>query len=500
MLFASSLNEEAMAQKPIIMDHIKQVLKLAELNVSVMPTAGTTTASVTIDWHDVPGVTQYRFRFRPQGALNWNVSTITGSERTYNYLSFNTVYEVQIRVYESATHQGEYSPTYIFTTPPIPGNLPNCIVPTPSTTVLNANSAQISWTPVLFSQSFQVQLRAKNTLVWGGTTTAYNQVLFNALLPNTCYEYRVRTQCQAGTTDQGVSDFSIIDSFRTPEVLICPTPLHLMPVWVHATSAMVSWTGGANAQGYNVQMRVKNAATWGGTTLSDTAYTFINLSPSTTYEFRVRSVCSNIVGSTTTSAFSVVAEFTTAAIPLENCLAPAQSIAIASLDAVTISWDSSINGQSYFVQIKPSTALQWGGSSTSNCQLTFNRLSPNTAYQYRIRTTCVAGTTHTPMSTFSAIQTFNTSALRQGLIYDKEGVYPNPTAGQVTVIRSTTQAELYKVFLTDVTGRLLYQTNVECAEGTATWSFSMLPYPRGVYFMRVIDCEGLSRVYTIQRE
>lgn len=35
MLFASSLNEEAMAQKPIIMEHIKQVLQLAELNVPI---------------------------------------------------------------------------------------------------------------------------------------------------------------------------------------------------------------------------------------------------------------------------------------------------------------------------------------------------------------------------------------------------------------------------------------------------------------------------------
>lgn len=35
MLFASSSNEEAMAQKPIIMEHIKQVLQLSELNVPI---------------------------------------------------------------------------------------------------------------------------------------------------------------------------------------------------------------------------------------------------------------------------------------------------------------------------------------------------------------------------------------------------------------------------------------------------------------------------------
>jgi ActR/RegA family two-component response regulator len=35
LLFASSSNEEAMAQKPIIMEHIKQVLQLSELNVPI---------------------------------------------------------------------------------------------------------------------------------------------------------------------------------------------------------------------------------------------------------------------------------------------------------------------------------------------------------------------------------------------------------------------------------------------------------------------------------
>jgi ActR/RegA family two-component response regulator len=35
MLFASSLNEEAMPQNPVIMEHIKQVLQLTELNVPI---------------------------------------------------------------------------------------------------------------------------------------------------------------------------------------------------------------------------------------------------------------------------------------------------------------------------------------------------------------------------------------------------------------------------------------------------------------------------------
>jgi hypothetical protein len=468
-------------------------------HTSITPSAGSTNASVTIQWDDVPAVTQYRFRFRPQGTLHWTVSTITGSERTYNYLLFNTTYEVQIRVYESATQQGEYSNIYTFTTPPSPGKLPECSIPTPSATLINANSVQINWSPVLFAQSYQVQLREKNTLTWGGTTTANNQVSFSALLPSTTYEYRVRTHCTAGYTEEGLSNYSTIDTFKTPELVSCLAPSNLSIVSVNATSATISWLDNNVANLYNLQMRVKNTATWGGTSLADSAYTFLGLSPNTTYEFRVRSVCSEAVAATSTSPFSSVAEFTTGSLPLVNCLPPSQINASASANSITVAWDASTNGQLYFVQFKPSTSLLWGGSSTGSTQFTFNNLSPNTSYNYRIRTTCEAGTTFTPMSSFSSIGTITTSALREWSSISIDGVYPNPTNGDITIVRNNTKANLYRVYLTDMAGRMLQQTKVVCNDGAASWTFSVANYPKGVYLLRVVDETGDIKVYNIQR-
>ena len=469
-------------------------------HTAVTPTAGATNASVTIDWADVPGVTQYRFRFRAQGALNWNVSTITGSERTYNFLSFNSTYELQVRVYEGPTQQGEYTQTYTFTTPASPGKLPDCVMPSVTSTVIDATSAQLSWSPLLYVQSFQVQIREKNTLTWGGTTTANNQVIFNALTPNTTYEYRIRTHCESGLTDQPFSEYTTIDTFKTPELYTCNAPNNLSTSAINANSATLSWSSVNYASLYLVQMRVKTVGAWGGTTVADTSHTFSNLTPNTTYEFRVRSACSGGLTANSTSDFSTIGEFTTSSLPLSNCLPPTAINATASANSITITWNAASNGTMYFVQFKPTSSAVWGGGSTANTQYTINNLSPNTSYQYRIRTTCSTGTTLTPMSTFSTVGTTSTNALREWQSIDYDGVYPNPTSGDITIVRSSTTPNHYQVYLTDITGRLLNQSNVSLEGGVTHWNYSLSSYPQGIYMMRVVDQEGQVTVYKIQRQ
>lgn len=469
-------------------------------HTAVTPTLGSTNASVTIDWADVPGVTQYRFRFRPQGATNWTVSTITGSERTYNFLSFNATYEVQVRVYESPTQQGEYSQTYTFTTPVSAGKLPDCPMPTVTASVIDASTAQLNWSGVSYVQFYQVELRAKNTLTWGGTTTANNQVVLNGLTPNTTYEYRVRTQCIDGLTDQRFSTYTSIDTFKTPELLLCDTPNGLSFVYATANTATVMWESVNYAAMYTVQMRVKNTETWGGSSVADTSYTFTSLSPNTTYEYRLRANCSGSPTSNVNSAFSSIAEFTTTSLPLANCLPPTSINTTSSANSITISWDAAPNGATYFVQSKPAASAVWGGGSTANNQYTINNLTPNTAYQFRIRTTCTSGTTLSPTSQFSTIGNASTSALREWLLQSNDAVYPNPTSGEITITRNNTHANHYNVYLSDITGRMLDQTSLTLAEGVASWTYSLSAYPAGVYMLRVVDQSGQTLVHKIQRQ
>lgn len=463
------------------------------------PISGSNNAVVTINWDDVPGVTQYRFRFRPQGTLNWNVSTITGSERTYNFLSFNSTYEVQVRVYENATTQGEYSAIYTFTTPLAPNKLPDCVTPSITVQSTTTQSATISWNSVPYAQTYQVQIRPKNAVTWGGTSTGSNQWTFTSLSPSTTYEYRVRTQCAAGQTEQDFSAFSSVDTFRTADAIYCVTPQNIVLQTVGSNNATLSWDAPNYASTYIVQSRVKNTLNWGGTTVLDNSYSLNNLSPNTTYEFRLRAQCEGGLTENTSSAFSAPIEFTTLPATLGVCAAPQINNITVAANQISISWDAVSNGALYFVQFKPQSSLNWGGGSTANTQYTWNNLSPNTPYQVRIRTTCDAGTTLTPSSVFSTIQTINTSSLKSWAPSESM-VYPNPTQNEVNVTRAVFNTESLHVRIVDLSGRCLANNVIELAEGQQTWSISMIDYAPGFYFLHTDNGQGDSHVYKIQRK
>ncbi|MGI9191618.1 MAG: fibronectin type III domain-containing protein [Chitinophagaceae bacterium] len=463
------------------------------------PQTGNANAVVTIDWADVPGVTQYRFRFRPKGTLSWNVSTITGSERTYSYLSFNTTYELQVRVYENATTQGEYSGIYEFTTPIAPNKSPDCISPTASVLSVTATSVNIQWVSVAYAETYQVQMRPKNSLNWGGTSTASTSWSFNSLSPSTTYEYRIRTQCAAGQTAQDFSAFNAIDTFRTADAVYCETPLNIALQSVNSNSAVLVWDNSLYAQQYTIQSRVKNTLVWGGTTVVDNSVMLDELSPNTTYEFRVRSVCDGSPTQNSNSVFSASFEFTTAPQELGVCLAPQINNISSGTNSISISWDNVANGALYFVQFKPQSASTWGGSSTTGNQLSWSNLSANTAYDVRIRTTCNAGTTLTPTSMFSSIQTISTNAAKAAMP-QRISVYPNPTDNWIHITRSNTQAEQIEVRLVDLSGRILANTPIELSEGQTVWTYSLANYVPGFYFLHINDGQGGAQVLKIQRK
>jgi len=250
---------------------------------------------------------------------------------------------------------------------------------------------------------------------------------------------------------------------------------------------------------YTVQSRVKNSLIWGGTTVAENAIALDNLSPNTTYEFRIRSVCDGSPTQNANSAFSAPFEFTTAAAQLGICAAPQISNITAGANSITISWDTVTNGALYFVQFKPQSSLSWGGASTSNNQFTWSNLSANTAYDVRIRTTCQAGTTTSPMSNFSTIQTINTAAAK-ATGNQAVSVYPNPCENWIHINRLNTQAELLRVRLVDLSGRLLSNTQHEIMEGQSTWTYSLANCTPGVYFLYITNKQDETQVVKIQRK
>ena len=476
-------------------------------HIAVTPTPAMNTASVTVDWDSIPGVTQYRFRFRPLGG-SWNASTITGSQRTMNYLSFNSTYEVQVRVFESqlgANVQGEYTKTYTFTTPPEGGKLPDCINPNSFNVTLNSPvSASISWSSVPNATTYIVQMRPKNTLVWGGTSTSGNSVTFTALSPNTVYEYRVRTTCTPGYTANSSADFSAVDTFLTPSLGNCGTISNLLVSNVGLSNATLTWNPTNYASAYQVEMRLKNGGVWGGTTTLDTSFTFNNLSANSTYEYRVRAFCNNpLLTNTASGSFSSIGEFTTNAQTLTACLPPTNIQTAPTTNSVVVTWDTALNGMQYFINLKTAAATTWGGTTVSTNTRTFNNLSPNTSYQVRIRTVCTPGTTFSANSVFSDTVLFMTTALANkfetGSANEAITVYPNPTRDWLNIDYTSETQEPVLIQVRDMTGRLLNTTQLIPMIGKNPAQVDMSSLSNGIYWIQITQNGVLKFTNRVQK-
>lgn len=268
---------------------------ISHINPTMLP--GVTTCSVFFDWADVPGATQYRFRVRPIGG-SWNVSTITGSQRTTT-LTPNTNYEVMIRVYINSTTQGEYSQSYTFTTPAyVP--LPTCNAPNVNYTV-NNNVLTFSWQPVNTANSYFVEVRELGQNIWGGATT--NNTSFNfPISPNKSYEYRVRTNCTGASS--AFSQFTTLDTAITCS---CSSPTNLYNV-----GNTFYWTPHPYATATHIETRLVGTLNWGGTTVTGNSFT--NPAMWGRHEFRVRSMCH----STTNTGWTNFTNATSTFIPKPN--------------------------------------------------------------------------------------------------------------------------------------------------------------------------------------
>jgi hypothetical protein len=372
-----------------------------------------TGALVNITWDAVAGAQDYRMRFRPQGSSNWNTSTIATNSRTISNLSFNTTYELQLRVRESAIEQGEYTTNYSFTTPAAP-NYPVCNAPA-----------------------------------------------------------SVNHQVNSGS------------------------------------SVTISWSAVANGATYGIDIKPTASASWGGTTVANTSHTFTSLSPSTSYDYRVRTNCTPGTSCANYSAYTTVGTFTTSASnALPTCLPPTNlNISNLATNSATLTWTSADNAQIYFIQVKPASSAVWGGGSTVTNTRTFNNLTSNTAYNYRIRTTCSTGTTVNSNSAFTTAGIFTTNSAQGtpgnalfGSTETASSVYPNPTNNELHVAFYTTEVSPVYCQLFDITGRSLKTILMEPVEGNNQIDFTIAEFVPGMYTLKVVQNNMPLLIERIQKQ
>ena len=173
-----------------------------------------------------------------------------------------------------------------------------------STTLITNNSAKISWRKVNAAVSYGVQYKLNTDTGWTTINNAQTDTTtaLTGLLPNTAYNWRVRSTCIAGDGDYFQANFTTLPN--------CGTPSGLSTSSIAGNNATISWTSVTSAINYRVEYKINGATDWIllNDTLSKKTFTLTNLQTSTTYNWRVSARCTAGLGSATSSTFTTICQ------------------------------------------------------------------------------------------------------------------------------------------------------------------------------------------------
>lgn len=349
-------------------------------------TSSITSNSARLNWGYVSGATSYSVQYRlPNGTWYF----VPGSPFYGNYahiynLDPGTTYEWRVRSNCSYGHQSNWSYPLSFTT----DGASSCLPPDGLTTIyITSTSATLDWLPVADAVSYSLQWRyaGGSWLNVPGGPWYGSSASLSGLQPGTAYEWRVRSNCSNG----GTSVWSYGEPFTTLSTS-CEIPEALYTTSITDNSATFHWQAVSGAIDYSVQIRYPNGV-WDfipGSPFSGTSATVTNLSPGTTYEWRVRANC----GNNNSSSWSWPLTFTTSG--SISCEAPA-TLETENISYTTATWDWSpvAGAQSYSIQWRYAGGTWYNlpGGPWTGTALSIGGLEPSTAYEWRVRSNCANG-------------------------------------------------------------------------------------------------------------
>lgn len=184
----------------------------------------------------------------------------------------------------------------------------------------------------------------------------------------------------------------------------CRVPMALMASNISSDTTDISWMENGTATSWQVSYDTAGFTAGNGNLMivnTDTFTTISGLMASTNYDWYVRAICAP----GDTSAWSVVASFTTMAAPV--CAIPTNLMTSnISTDTVDVSWMENGTATSWEIEYDTSGFPLGAGNQAivSSNPFTLNSLTSCTDYEWRVRAICAPGDT----SAWSALDSFTT--------------------------------------------------------------------------------------------
>lgn len=280
----------------------------AAITLNNAPTVGST--SVQLSWPSVSGASWFEFRYKATSSATWlSGGTVGGSATTKMIagLVSSTSYDFQIRVFCTAGGASAWSATLTASTDAASA----CnSAPSLSTGSLSGTNVQLTWPAVTGAGWFSFRYKTVSSSTWisGGTASGTaTSKMYSNLMPSTDYEFQARSFCPDGSGSNWSNSLFV----TTTALAGCElAPVLSGSATATVSSLQISWTAVSGAAWYSFQYKESSSATWlnGGTIgASATSKTYTGLLAGTSYDFQVRTHCSN--GSA--SAWSTIGTYTT---------------------------------------------------------------------------------------------------------------------------------------------------------------------------------------------
>ncbi|WP_245756673.1 T9SS type A sorting domain-containing protein [Flexibacter flexilis] len=448
----------------------------------------TTSNGATLNWSlDTTGLKNMQISYKTSAGTTWGTAvTLAKGATSYRLstLAVNTSYDWRIRTVCSNGDVQAFV-TASFTTT----NVNACNYPTSLTaTSITSTGATLGWSiDTVGLKSMQLYYKLSSSATWSSAiaiTKATTSYRLTGLTATTSYDWRIRTIC----SNNDVQNF-VTSSFSTTNAAACNSPASLTATNLTASGATLGWTlDTTGLKNMQISYKTSAATTWGtAVTLAKavTSYRLNTLTANTSYDWRIRTVCSNgDVQAYVTSNFTTVDTFA--------CSQPSSLFTSGiTTSAVTFNWTGGSNISTYDIQFKTVAATAWTsvvtGLSGSAVSRTRTGLTSGTTYMWRMRNKC----TNTDINPWVNGTNFATLAPRFG---DESfannwtetiNLYPNPSGGLVNIGVETSNELPIEITVLNALGQQVMSRNVTFTNDNNTTEFNLTALPAGMYFVKM---------------
>ncbi len=469
-------------------------------NVCTAPTGMTTThigtdfASLT--WNAVGGTEHYRVRYRASASGTWLYKDfIGGTSTTIEGLFPNTNYESQVQS-ECTLGATEWSAPILFTTDQIPScEIPQHII----ASMITASSAKHSWNAVIGAVGYTMRRKVAGPGSWTNQFNTSEPSITTYLLDaGTTYEFQVQTHCNIGSSSWSSSIF-----YTTQGDPPCPQATNLVVNDITPTSADFDWDNVAGILTYQFQWRIMGSSSWSTVVTSSSHLGRTGLTPASTYEWRIGSLCTS--GGTYT--YTSIQTFQTAA--SGQCTVPSGLFVLGvGQTQATLIWSSIPEASNYDARYRLVGSMNWIDLTgiSSNLKVVTG-LTPGTNYEWQVSANCTSGGSPYSASDLFTTQVSADAGLEQTLIKGEVmringhphqsshiSLYPNPTSGDIHIF-SGNRDEYFDMMIHHLDGKLLYrQRLISNRDRETTVSLKRAGLESGMYLITLISDEGKRKV------